>query len=264
MTEAETPRGTIDADGLLDERRFVVETGLAARVARVCEPVLRDLGFRLVRVKITAVGGCTVQIMAEKPDGTMTVDDCETVSQTLSPVLDVEDPVSQPHRLEISSPGLDRPLVRVSDFERALGHEAKIEMAIAVNGRKRFRGFIRGIDDAGGADPFVRIERVAVKPDEEALVALRLREVDEAKLVLTDDLIRAALRASKEAMRAAEPEEEESEPVVAPPKERRRGPGRFAKGAKAKSGHLAESQAGVPASKRPRGPAPGQTSSKSE
>ncbi len=264
MTEAATPHGTLNADAPLDERRLVVETGLAARVARVCEPVLLDLGFRLVRVKITAVGGCTVQIMAEKPDGTMTVDDCETVSQTLSPVLDVEDPVSQPHRLEISSPGLDRPLVRVSDFERALGHEAKIEMAIAVNGRKRFRGFIRGVDDGGGTDPVVRIERVAVKPDEEALVALRLREIDEAKLVLTDDLIRASLRASKEALRMAEPEEEESEPLAAPTEAPRRGPGRFAKGAKAKSGHPAESEAGMPASKRPRGRAQGQTSSKSE
>jgi ribosome maturation factor RimP len=258
MTEAESPRVNMDVEELLHERRLVVETALAARVARVCEPVLLDLGFRLVRVKIMAVAGCTVQIMAERPDGTMTVDDCETVSQSLSPVLDVEDPVSQPHRLEISSPGIDRPLVRVSDFERALGHEAKIEMAVAVDGRKRFRGFIRGIEDGSGTDPLVRIERVAAKPDEEALVTLRLREMDEAKLVLTDDLIRAALRASKEAMRAVEPEEDEGDAVAAPPKAPRRGPGRFAKAGRATPGQRAENQAGR------RGRTPGQTSSKIE
>jgi ribosome maturation factor RimP len=264
MSEAESASQSVGAEGLLHERRLVVETALAARVAKVCEPVLLDLGFRLVRVKIMASAGCTVQIMAERPDGTMTVDDCETVSQSLSPVLDVEDPVSQPHRLEISSPGIDRPLVRVSDFERALGHEAKIEMAVAVDGRKRFRGLIRGVENGGGTDPLVRIERLAVKDDEEALVTLRLREMDEAKLVLTDDLIRAALRASKEALRAAEPDDEKSGGAASRPRTPRRGPGRFAKGGKEKSDGPAERQAGRPASKRPRGRAPGQTSSKFE
>ena len=92
--------------------------------------------------------GATVQIMAERPDGTMTIDDCERASDALSPLLDVEEPVASAYRLEMSSPGIDRPLVRVSDFRRAIGHEARIEMAIPVDGRKRFRGADRGGRDA--------------------------------------------------------------------------------------------------------------------
>ena len=103
----------------------------ARRGARIAAPVLRDLGFRLVRVKLTAQEGATLQIMAERPDGTLVVDDCEAISEALSPVLDVEDPVKQPYRLEISSPGIDRPLMRVSDFRRAVGFEVKIETACA-------------------------------------------------------------------------------------------------------------------------------------
>src|SRR5215204_3034088 len=126
--------------------RLITETGVAARVATVAAPVIRDLGFRLVRVKVSAQNGCTVQIMAEREDGTMSVEDCEAVSRALSPVLDLEDPVERAYNLEISSPGIDRPLVRKQDFERWSGYEAKIEMAVPVAGRKRFRGVIRGVD----------------------------------------------------------------------------------------------------------------------
>jgi ribosome maturation factor RimP len=134
---------TNDAN-LLDEPRLIAEPGLAARVAAIAAPVLRDLGYRLVRVRIAGTEGCTVQIMAERPDGTMSVEDCEAVSRALSPVLDVEDPVAEAYRLEISSPGLDRPLVRRSDFIRHAGHLVKIEMEVPVEGRKRFRGAIQG------------------------------------------------------------------------------------------------------------------------
>ena len=106
--------------------------------------MLRDLGYRLVRVKISSGDGPTIQIMAERPDGTMSIEDCEAVSVALSPVFDVEEPMAQAYRLEISSPGIDRPLVRESDFARAIGHEARVEMAVLVNGRKRFRGHHRG------------------------------------------------------------------------------------------------------------------------
>src|SRR6266545_3411556 len=128
------------------EPRLIVEQGVAARVATIAEPVIEGLGLRLVRVKISGLSGCTVQIMAERPDGPMPIDDCETLSRTLSPVLDVADPIERTYRLEISSPGLDRPLVRRSDFERHAGHEAKIEMAVALDGRKRFRGILTGVD----------------------------------------------------------------------------------------------------------------------
>src|SRR5438045_1221927 len=94
------------------EPRLIVEPGLAARVASIAEPVLADVGFRLVRVRMSASAGCTVQIMAERPDGTMTIADCETASRALSPVLDLADPVDRAYRLEVSSPGIDRPLVR--------------------------------------------------------------------------------------------------------------------------------------------------------
>src|SRR5262249_55825896 len=104
------------------EPRLIIEPGLAARVATIVEPVLEQLSFRLVRVRISGMDGCTVQVMAERANGSMTIDDCELVSRALSPVLDVADPIERAYRLEISSPGLDRPLVRRSDFERYAGN----------------------------------------------------------------------------------------------------------------------------------------------
>src|SRR6266480_6150878 len=136
---------TIEANG---EPRLVAEQGTAARVAAIAEPVLLGMGYRLVRVKVSGLDGCTVQIMAERPDGTMTVEGCEEVSRALSPVLDVADPIDRAYRLEISSPGLDRPLVRRSDFERFAGHQVKVEMAIGIGGRRRFRGVLLGVDGA--------------------------------------------------------------------------------------------------------------------
>src|SRR5688572_17297591 len=128
------------------EPRLIAEQGLGARVAAIVEPVLAGMGFRLVRVRISAMAGCTVQIMAERPDGTMGIEDCETVSRTLSPVLDVADPIDRAYRLEVSSPGIDRPLVRRSDFERYAGHIVKIEMAVPMEGRRRFRGALIGAE----------------------------------------------------------------------------------------------------------------------
>ena len=115
-----------------NEPRLIVEPGLPARVAAIVEPVIEQLGYRLVRVRVSGAEGCTVQIMAERPDGSMTVEDCESISRALSPVFDVADPIDQAYRLEISSPGIDRPLVRKSDFERYAGHLAKIETAMPV------------------------------------------------------------------------------------------------------------------------------------
>jgi ribosome maturation factor RimP len=180
------------------EPRLIVEPGLAARVATIVEPVLEQLGFRLVRVRISGMEGCTVQIMAERADGTMTIEDCELVSRALSPVLDVADPIERAYRLEISSPGLDRPLVRRSDFERFAGNAVKIEMAVAIDGRRRFRGTLLGVDGDKA-----RVRRADAAADENPDVLLTIEDMAEAKLVLTNELIAQALKRGKEAERAA-------------------------------------------------------------
>jgi ribosome maturation factor RimP len=185
----------------LDEPRLIEDAGQALRIGRIAAPVLRDLGLRLVRVKISASAGATVQVMAERPDGAMTIDDCERASEALSPVFDAEDIMAQAYRLELSSPGIDRPLVRRSDFERAAGHEAKIEMATPVAGRKRFRGRIESVA-SGPEGPSVRL--VVVADDKsESVVDLPVAAIGDARLVLTDDLIRAALRREKAALKEA-------------------------------------------------------------
>jgi ribosome maturation factor RimP len=178
--------------------RLITETGMAARVAAVVEPVLADLGFRLVRIKISAQNGCTVQVMAERPDGSMNVEDCETVSRAVSPALDVDDPIGRPYYLEVSSPGIDRPLVRAEDFDRWAGFEAKLELLAPRDGRKRFRGILRGTQ--GGE---VVVERTDVKGDDEPTVCLPLAGLMEARLVMTDDLIRESLRRGKAELAAA-------------------------------------------------------------
>src|ERR1700716_610712 len=154
----------IDTLRASSDPRLIVEQGVAARVAAIVEPVLIDSGYQLVRVKVSGLDGCTVQIMAERPDGTMKVEDCETVSRALSPVLDVADPIDRAYRLEVSSPGLDRPLVRRSDFERFAGHSIKIEMAIPVEGRRRFRGVLLGVE--GDAARLRREDAAEGEPDE--------------------------------------------------------------------------------------------------
>jgi ribosome maturation factor RimP len=182
-----------------NEPRLIVEQGVAARVAAIVEPVLEGIGYRLVRVRISGLDGCTVQIMAERPDGSMTIEDCEAVSRALSPVLDVADPIDRAYRLEVSSPGMDRPLVRRSDFERHAGHQIKLEMAITVAGRRRFRGVLLGVE--GGA---ARIRRDDAGPDEAKEALLPIEEMAEAKLVLTDALIVESLRRAKQAERQAQ------------------------------------------------------------
>jgi ribosome maturation factor RimP len=180
------------------EPRLIVDSGVAARVGTIADPVLADLGFRLVRVRVSAMSGCTVQIMAERPDGAMSVEDCEAVSRALSPVLDVADPVDRAYRLEISSPGIDRPLVRRSDFERYAGNLVKIEMNVPVEGRKRFRGQLLGTE--GGA---AKLRRDDAAPGEPADVLLNIEDMDDARLVLTDNLVTQALRREKAAEREA-------------------------------------------------------------
>ena len=181
---------------LLAEPRLVVEPGVAARVSAVAGPVLQGMGYRLVRIKISAEAGCTVQIMAERPDGTMQIEDCEAISRALSPVLDVADPIERAYRLEISSPGIDRPLVRRSDFERYVGFLVKVEMAVAHQGRKRFRGLLQGVE--GDA---IRLRRDDIRADEDAEVLLVMEDIADARLVLTDELVAESMRRGKAAER---------------------------------------------------------------
>jgi ribosome maturation factor RimP len=172
----------------MDEKRLIIETGLAARVAAIVEPTIAGLGFRLVRVKVSGTAGCTVQIMAEREDGMLGVDECEAISRAISPVLDVHDPIDREYNLEVSSPGIDRPLVRPGDFARWVGHDAKIELAEMTDGRKRFRGPIAGVDGERAL--------IAVGVDdtgEPVIASLVIRAMAEARLVLTDRLIDAAL-----------------------------------------------------------------------
>ena len=155
------------------------------RVAALIEAPIEAMGFRLVRVKLS---GPVLQIMAERPDGTFSIDDCESVSRAISPMLDVADVISTRYQLEVSSPGIDRPLVRSGDFETWAGHEAKIEMAVPQAGRKRFRGVLEGYHDG-------EIRIFIDDPEggkEKVLVGLAFADIADAKLVLTDELIEAA------------------------------------------------------------------------
>ncbi|MDB5615343.1 MAG: Ribosome maturation factor RimP [Devosia sp.] len=171
----------------LTEQRFIKETGLEARVSRIVEPVANGLGFSLVRVKITQENGCTLQIMAEDENGRFTIVNCEKLSKDLSPALDVEDPIEREYHLEVSSPGIDRPLVRRRDFAAYVGHDVKIELSDMINGRKRFRGFIKSVDEDAvvitlpdaptGTDPDHRLPFITI---------------GEAKLVMTDALMEKA------------------------------------------------------------------------
>lgn len=233
MVDTETTQPLTDAAAFA-EPRLIVEPGLPARIAALAEPVLAALGCRLVRVRITGEAGCTVQIMAERPDGSMSVEDCEAVSRDLSPVLDAADPVESAYRLEISSPGIDRPLVRKSDFDRYAGHSVKIETAVPVEGRRRFKGTLLGTEgDAArieldtdrkpahgkpGAKPskHAKVTKEPAKEtdngsDEIVELLVSIADISEAKLVLTDALITEALRRAKAEGRALESETPETE-----------------------------------------------------
>jgi ribosome maturation factor RimP len=178
--------------GTVSEARFINETGLAAQIATLVEPTLEELGFRIVRVTISGRNGTTVQIMAERPDGTMTVEDCADVSRQLSPLLDAHDPIAGHYTLEISSPGIDRPLARASDFVAWAGHEAKVETKELVAGRRRFRGVLKGL-----TGDEVKLEVAADQGGPEVVLPIGI--IAEARLVLTDELIRDTLRRAKKA-----------------------------------------------------------------
>ncbi len=192
----------------LGDDRIIRESGIDARVALIVQPVLRGIGFRLVRVRLSGQNGLTLQIMAEREDGTMTVEDCEEVSRAVSPALDVEDPIEKAYHLEVSSPGIDRPLVRKTDFSTWAGHLVKVETSVLVGGKKRFRG---KIEEAGDEGFVVRNDKAAY--GEEPTVSIPYDAVAEARLILTDDLIRDALSKDNRARKDARKHRGESDEV---------------------------------------------------
>lgn len=179
------------------DERIITETGIDARIASIVEPVLSAVDCRLVRVRLTGQNGLTLQIMAERNDGSMTVEDCEAVSRAVSPALDVEDPIDRAYHLEVSSPGIDRPMVRRSDFDRWAGHLLKCETSALVEGRKRFRGTIVAVDEDG-----FLLQRDQASYGDALQVRIPFGMLSEAKLILTDDLIRDSLAADKAAKAA--------------------------------------------------------------
>jgi ribosome maturation factor RimP len=204
----------------LDEPRLIADSGVSARVAALAEPVINGLGYRLVRARVSGTDGCTVQIMAEKPDGSMLIEDCEAVSRALSPIFDTADPIEAAYRLEVSSPGIDRPLVRRSDFERYAGHVVKVEMASPVAGRKRFRGVLLGAE--GDA---ARVRRTDAVADEQEEVVLPAEDIKEARLVLTDQLIAESLRRGKREAAGQDEESDETKVAADVPRRKTKGNG---------------------------------------
>ncbi|AEI96104.1 ribosome maturation factor RimP [Roseobacter litoralis] len=167
---------------------LIAKAAIDRRMAEIITPVIEDMGFELVRVRLMSGKSTILQIMADKPDGGIEVDDCAEISQAVSAVLDVEDPILDEYTLEVSSPGIDRPLTRLKDFEMFEGYEAKIETGEMIDGRRRFKGALAGVEN----------DEVLINV-EEGTIGLKFDWLSDAKLVLTDDLIKEMLRQRKAA-----------------------------------------------------------------
>ncbi|MEM5520744.1 ribosome maturation factor RimP [Sulfitobacter sp. AS59] len=165
---------------------LIAKAAIDRRMAEIITPVIEDMGFELVRVRLMSGKQTTLQIMADRPDGGIEVDELALVSQAVSAVLDVEDPIIEEYTLEVSSPGIDRPLTRLKDFDMFEGYEAKIETGDLIDGRRRFKGALAGID---GDEVLINVE--------EGTIGLKFDWLTDAKLVLTDDLIKEMLRQRK-------------------------------------------------------------------
>jgi len=170
---------------------LIAKAAIDRRMAEIITPVIEDMGFELVRVRLMGGLTKTLQIMAERPEGGITVDECGAISTAVSAVLDVEDPISETYTLEVSSPGIDRPLTRLKDFETFEGYEARIETEEMIDGRRRFKGVIAGVEDD---EVLINIEG---QGDEEQTIGLKFDWLSDAKLVLTEELIKEMLRQRK-------------------------------------------------------------------
>ena len=171
---------------------LIAKTALDRRLAAIVQPVIEHMGFELVRLRLQGGKTATLQIMADKPDGGIEVEDCARISNELSVILDVEDPISDEYVLEVSSPGIDRPLTRLKDFDAWEGYEAKLETAEPIDGQKRWRGTVAGTD---GDEVLLQIDREG----ETVVIGLTFEMLADAKLILTDELVRETLRQRKAA-----------------------------------------------------------------
>lgn len=165
---------------------LIAKAAFDQRIAGIVQPVIEGMGFELVRVRMIGSKHKTLQIMAERPDGGIEVDDCARISTAVSATLDVDDPLEDAYSLEVSSPGIDRPLTRLKDFETYEGFEAKLETDQMIDGRRRFKGPLHGVE---GDEVLIEIE--------EGIVGLQFNWLSDAKLVLTDELIADSLRSGK-------------------------------------------------------------------
>jgi len=186
---------------------LVAKAAMDRRIADIVGPVIEDLGFELVRVRLMSGKESTLQIMAQKPDGTIEVDDCAIISTAVSAVLDVEDPIVDAYTLEVSSPGIDRPLTRLKDFEQWSGYVAKIETTELIDGRRRFKGTLAGTE---GDEVLITLDDDADQPT----IGLKFDWLSDAKLVLTDELIREVLRGRKDAGQIDEAQFDEVETII--------------------------------------------------
>lgn len=171
---------------------LIAKTAIDKRLAGIVGPVIEDLGFELVRIRLMGGETKTLQIMAERPEGGIEVDQCAAISNAVSAVLDVEDPILDAYNLEVSSPGIDRPLTRLKDFDTFEGYDAKLETSELIDGQRRFRGILAGVE---GDDVLINIQQGG----DEVTVGLNIDWLTDAKLVMTDELIREMLRQRKAA-----------------------------------------------------------------
>ncbi|MGB8623983.1 MAG: ribosome maturation factor RimP [Paracoccaceae bacterium] len=167
---------------------LIAKAPIDRRLAEILQPVIEGMGFELVRIRLMGGKTHTLQIMAERPEGGIEVDDCAEISTAVSAVLDVEDPIEDNYTLEVSSPGIDRPLTRLKDFDTWEGYEAKLETTELIDGRRRFKGVLAGTE---GDEVLIEVE--------EGTIGLKFDWLSDAKLVLTEELIREMLRQRKAA-----------------------------------------------------------------
>ena len=187
---------------------LIAKAALDRRIAEIITPVIEDMGYEVVRVRLMkSLKETTLQVMAQKPDGTIEVDDCAKISTALSATLDVEDPIIEAYSLEVSSPGIDRPLTRLKDFEQWAGNEAKIETSELIDGRRRFKGQLAGIE---GDEVLITLD----EQGEDITIGLKFDWLSDAKLVLTDELIREVLRGRKDKGQIDEAQYDEVETII--------------------------------------------------
>lgn len=186
---------------------LIAKTSMDQRLAEIVTPVIEDLGCELVRVRYMSGNTPTLQIMAQRPDGTIEVDQCADISTAVSAVLDVEDPILDAYTLEVSSPGIDRPLTRLKDFDQWEGYVAKLETLELIDGRRRFKGVLAGTE---GDEVLVEIDNAG----EALTIGLHFDWLSDAKLVLTDELIRDVLKGRKDAGQIDEKQFDEVQTIV--------------------------------------------------